>query len=170
MGVELVVRCRLPGMSLREFRRFAAEATALLGEGASEVVVSLVGEREIHRLNARYRGKDRPTDVLAFATREGERMPGGEQLLGDIVIGVPVARRQAVERGRSLAEELRVLFVHGLLHLLGYDHERSPAEARRMRRKELWVLARATPQGSARLCRGRAAPKGRRRPLPAASA
>lgn len=151
MGVELVIRCRARGMSLRDFRRFANDAAARMGEGASEVVVSFVTKSEIRRLNARYRGHDRPTDVLAFAAREGARLPGGEHLLGDVVIGVPVAKQQAIEQGRSLAEELRVLFVHGLLHLLGYDHERSPADARRMRRKELWLLSTAGTDRAARV-------------------
>jgi rRNA maturation RNase YbeY len=77
---------------------------------------------------------------LAFAAREGERVPGDERWLGDIVISIPTTQRQAAERGRSFSEELKSLIVHGLLHLLGYDHERSPAEARKMRRKERWLL------------------------------
>ena len=86
-------------------------------------------------LNRRHRGRDRTTDVLAFAQREGiARPPDG--LLGDVVISVDTARRQAAERGASPAHEAERLLVHGLLHLLGYDHERSAAEARRMQRRE----------------------------------
>lgn len=140
MSVEFVVRCRIPGMRLHELRRFAVRALARLGEADSELVVSFVSDREIRRLNAKYRGKDRPTDVLAFAAREGERFPGTGGILGDVVIATRVARRQAAARNRPLTEELRVLLTHGLLHLLGYDHERGAAEARRMRRKERWLL------------------------------
>ncbi len=79
--------------------------------------------------------RDRPTDVLSFAQREGA---GGapDGLLGDVVISVDAARRQAAERGETLGREADRLLIHGLLHLLGYDHERSAAEARRMQRRE----------------------------------
>jgi rRNA maturation RNase YbeY len=87
-------------------------------------------------LNRQYRGKDRTTDVLSFALREGPFADLQPEFLGDIVISVPVAAKQAREAGHSLAREIELLLVHGLLHLLGYDHERSLAEARRMRRKE----------------------------------
>ena len=80
------------------------------------------------------------TDVLAFAVREG---PGpSSPFLGDVVISVPQAIRQAAEQGHSIQRELAMLLIHGILHLLGYDHERSASEARRMQRKE-WVLFQA---------------------------
>lgn len=91
-------------------------------------------------LNRRYRGKDRPTDVLSFSFREGAFPQVQPDLLGDIVIAVPVAERQARERGHSLRSEIDRLLVHGLLHLAGYDHEQGPYAARRMRRKELQLL------------------------------
>jgi len=87
-------------------------------------------------LNYRYRGIDRTTDVLSFSQREGQFAGLHPQLLGDIVISVPTAARQAREQKHSLSRELERLLVHGLLHLLGYAHEHDPAEARRMRRKE----------------------------------
>jgi len=93
----------------------------------------------MRRLNREYRGKDRATDVLAFPLAEGGRPVHG--LLGDVVICMPVAWRQARARGHSLARETTVLLVHGLLHLAGFDHERSEAEARRMRRMERRLLA-----------------------------
>jgi probable rRNA maturation factor len=96
----------------------------------------------MRRLNARYRGSDRPTDVLAFPMREGAFAHLHPQLLGDLVISVETAQRQAQARHHSLAEELTHLLIHGTLHLLGYDHEVSPADARLMRAKEreLWRL------------------------------
>jgi rRNA maturation RNase YbeY len=90
----------------------------------------------MQRLNAAYRGNDRPTDVLAFAMREGKRAAGDEGTLGDVVISLDTAQRQAASRGHSVDEEVTTLLIHGILHLLGYDHERSPAEARRMKKKE----------------------------------
>lgn len=95
----------------------------------------LVRDAEIHALNRDYRGKDRPTDVLSFSLREGE---SGEMsaALGDVVISLDTAVRQAAENGFTLAEEVDRLFIHGILHLAGYDHEISPREERRMKRKE----------------------------------
>ena len=86
-------------------------------------------------MNREYRGKDRPTDVLSFSLREGQ---GGEvsRSIGDVVISLETAARQAVENGFTLDEEVDRLLVHGILHLAGYDHEASPREERRMRRKE----------------------------------
>lgn len=91
-------------------------------------------------LNRTYRGKDRTTDVLSFPMIE-RVPPGYDGLLGDIVISIPKAGRQARDAGCPLSEELDRLFVHGLLHLFGYDHELGPAEARRMQRKEKKILA-----------------------------
>lgn len=122
-------------------RRTCRDLLRAVNEAGSELSVALVHDDEMHRLNRDYRGKDRTTDVLAFALREGEgtsvQEPG---LLGDVVISVPTAARQAEERGHALDRELAELLAHGILHLLGYDHERSPAEARRMFRKQRRVL------------------------------
>jgi len=104
----------------------------------AELSLVLVSDRVMHELNRTWRGKNRPTDVLAFA--QGEEGPAPDGLLGDVVISVDTARRQAAAFGHSLVVEADRLLVHGLLHLLGYDHERSPAEARRMQRKERAVL------------------------------
>ncbi len=93
-------------------------------------------------LNRQYRGKNGTTDVLSFCMREGPFADVRPDLLGDIVISVPVAEKQAHTAGHSLTREIDLLLVHGLLHLLGYDHERGPAEARRMRRKEQMLLKR----------------------------
>ncbi|HEY0480312.1 MAG TPA: rRNA maturation RNase YbeY [Kofleriaceae bacterium] len=91
-----------------------------------EVSLRLVGDAQIHALNRGYRGKDRPTDVLAFAQREGPGAALHPGLLGDIVISVDTARRQA---RRGLYRELMHLASHGLCHLLGYDHRDDAEEA-----------------------------------------
>jgi len=93
-------------------------------------------------LNKRYRGKNGTTDVLSFSAREGLFADVRPEILGDIVISIPFAEKQARFAGHSLNREIEILLIHGLLHLLGYDHERSPAEARRMRRKERMLLKR----------------------------
>jgi len=92
--------------------------------------VALVSDREIRRLNREFRGKNKTTDVLSFPS-PGPRAPS----LGDIAIAMGVARRQAREIGHSVQTELRVLALHGLLHLLGYDHERDDGRMQRVERK-----------------------------------
>lgn len=106
------------------------------GLPGAEVSVLLTGDRYMRTLNRRYRGKDRTTDVLSFPMRGGrdDRFPS--RLLGDIVISIPAAARQAKEQGGSLRSEIDRLLVHGFLHLLGYAHERGGTEARRMEARE----------------------------------
>jgi probable rRNA maturation factor len=96
-----------------------------------------VADREIHVLNRQYRQKDKPTDVLSFPLAD-EVQPS---LLGDVVISVETAARQARRRHHSLREEIQILLIHGILHLLGYDHEVSRSEAIRMHRKEREIKA-----------------------------
>jgi len=114
-----------------------------IGEPAAELGILLVGNQRMRSLNRRYRGKNRTTDVLAFAVREA-MVPHAPcltpNMLGDVVIAVPEAARQAKQGQRSLNEELMVLLIHGILHLCGYDHEGSEKEARRMRRRERMIL------------------------------
>ena len=100
------------------------------------VSVLLTDDDQLHQLNRDFRDVDEPTDVLSFPP--GETMPGtkGENYLGDIVISVPTAQRQADEGGHTLKSELQLLTVHGALHLLGYDHE-TPDEKDQM----WWVQA-----------------------------
>jgi rRNA maturation RNase YbeY len=129
---------RVPALARRLARR-ARRMLDVLGLGAAELSLVIVSDRVMHDLNREWRGKDRPTDVRAFAQGDGAA-PAPDGLLGDVVISVDTARRQAAALGHSLVVEADRLLVHGLLHLLGYDHERSPAEARRMQRKERAVL------------------------------
>jgi probable rRNA maturation factor len=87
-----------------------------------EVAVALVTDRHIRKLNAQYRRTDSPTDVLSFRASPDPALPGDGRSLGDIVIATGIARRQAQDSGHAYATELRVLALHGLLHLLGLDH------------------------------------------------
>jgi probable rRNA maturation factor len=128
---------RAPALA-RRLARSARRCLRTLALDDAELSLVLVSDPVMHELNRAWRGKNRPTDVLAFAQREGGAAPAG--LLGDVVISVDTARRQAAELGHSLAAEGERLLVHGLLHLLGYDHERSTPEARRMQRKERALL------------------------------
>lgn len=97
----------------------------------------------IREINHAWLGKDRPTNVISFAMREGEGLSVQPELLGDVVISAETAARDAAEAGVPAEHELCFLLLHGLLHLLGYDHERGTAEdARRMeaRERELFAL------------------------------
>lgn len=90
----------------------------------TELSIALVGDEEMAQLNKQYRGIEGPTDVLSFGCDDPCPTPGDEPIaLGDVVIAPEVAERQAVELGHSVEHELDVLLVHGVLHLLGYDHE-----------------------------------------------
>jgi len=120
--------------------RLAQAVLSSVGEKKADLGILLVGDRSMRRLNRDYRKKNRTTDVLAFPMREG---PGpSSALMGDVVISVPTAAQQARQLGRSLNAELTILLIHGILHLCGYDHERSNREARRMQQRERWVLRR----------------------------
>jgi probable rRNA maturation factor len=115
-----------------------------------EISLVLTGQEQIQALNRDYRGKDQPTDVLSFAlqeNKEGEEMeafigpPDGLLHLGEIIISYPQAEIQAAERGHSVKKELAELIVHGILHILGYDHEKVDLEpTMTAREKAIMVL------------------------------
>lgn len=107
----------------------------------TEVSILLTGDESITMLNGEYRDLQEPTDVLSFSQHEGEdEFAAEENLLGDIVISVETAKRQADERGADIDSEIDVLLVHGLLHLLGYDHA-EPEEADKMFARQAELLA-----------------------------
>jgi len=139
MPVAVSTRGRRAPTLARRVGRNARRLLTALRRRDAELSILLVSDAEMRRLNRTWRDRDRTTDVLAFAQGEGEGgVPDG--LLGDVVISVDTARRQAAERGLTLAAEADRLLVHGLLHLLGYDHEVSEREARRMQRRERALL------------------------------
>ncbi len=108
------------------------------GHERDELSIAVVDDAEICDLNGRFRGVERPTDVLAFPQGEGEPLADGEGAthLGDVVISAETSKRQATDGGWTHEAELVRLLVHGFLHLLGYDHEVSESEAKRMRAEE----------------------------------
>jgi probable rRNA maturation factor len=107
-----------------------------------ELSVLVTGDEQIRILNRDYRKKDKPTDVLAFALREGEFGTLNEGLLGDVIVSLPTAQRQAAEQGKALLDETTLLLAHGLLHLLGWDHE-TAAKDRKMRAETDRLIAAA---------------------------
>jgi probable rRNA maturation factor len=147
MSVTVVRRCTPRRGSAPRVRTDARRLLAALREADAELTVALVNDTEMQRLNRDYRGMDRPTDVLAFAMREGRRIAGDDAVLGDVVISLETAARQARHHCVSVDHEVRTLLIHGVLHLLGYDHERSPADARRMKAQERRLLQALQKQG-----------------------
>ena len=138
MPVHMQSQVRRVTFDQAHLDRLARAILCDVGEASAELGIMFVGDQRMRGLNRRYRGKDRTTDVLAFAMRQAPNSSTG--LLGDVVIAVPTAVRQAKQGQRSLEEELIVLLIHGILHLCGYDHERSEKEARRMHRRERMIL------------------------------
>jgi probable rRNA maturation factor len=111
----------------------------------STVSILLTDDDQIRILNKDYRGIDRSTDVLSFSLLEGEGARFRQGALGDLVISIPTAKRQARAAKRPLLDEMTMLVAHGLLHLLGWDH-RTPAEDRRMRQKtDVLCVAAGSP-------------------------
>jgi probable rRNA maturation factor len=115
----------------RQVRTIAERMLRHLGREEHELSVLLTDDVFIQTLNETHRGKDRPTDVLAFAQNEGEGMPTplDHGLLGDVVISLDTAERQAKGRKHSLMDEVCFLLAHGILHLVGYDHQTDEEEA-----------------------------------------
>jgi len=125
---------------------------SLCGLKDAELSILIVNNQRIRMLNKKYRGIDRPTDVLSFPMTGTEfnsvppAQPEGLStqplLLGDVVLSMEKIESQAREQGHSAERELMMLLTHGILHLIGYDHERSSQEDRRMRKKEGNILAK----------------------------
>jgi probable rRNA maturation factor len=115
-----------------------------VNQSNSELSIAIMRDDEIAALNSEHRGKRSATDVLSFSLLEGEHSDHRGQLLGDVVIGIETAARQARAAHRGLEEEVARLLIHGILHLLGWNHEES-AEAKLMRAEErrLWRAIRS---------------------------
>jgi probable rRNA maturation factor len=128
LDVVFVNRQRKRKVAKRRFLRVLREAARSL-RVSGELALVFAGDGVLKRLNGRYRGKDRPTDVLSFPG------PGGSEGLGDVLISMPAAERNARRFGRTLAQELDVLALHGFLHLLGYDHETDDGTMDRLERR-----------------------------------
>jgi len=134
---KVLVKKKVKGVESKLLSKIAHRALEVLGLSKVELSIVLVSDAQIKRLNKLYRNKDKPTDVLSFPI--GEKVEDW-LILGDIVISVDTARRQAQELGHSLEEELKRLLVHGLVHLLGYDHELGGEEEKKFFELEEFVL------------------------------
>ncbi|MFB3787174.1 MAG: rRNA maturation RNase YbeY [bacterium] len=127
---------KAPVVSAARVEEFARQLLEAAGELDAELSISLVDDESIRRLNRAYRGIDSPTDVLSFPLREGEPV-GQDYALGDIVISLDTARRQATTYGHTEADEIDELIFHGFLHLAGYDHEQDDPSRWRQAEEEL---------------------------------
>jgi probable rRNA maturation factor len=135
---------QLPRIDPRLLRSRAARALREVGQANSELSIAIVLDDEIAALNSEHRGERSATDVLSFSLLEGEHSDQRGKLLGDVVIGIETAARQARAAHRGLDAEVARLLIHGILHLIGWDHEES-AEAKLMRAEErrLWRAIRS---------------------------
>jgi probable rRNA maturation factor len=150
------------GAAAKALRKAEREFRAALRLGERELSLLLVSDRAIRRLNRAHRGKDEATDVLSFPQEEPLQAARAKGPIGDVVISLHTALRQAAAGGWALSRELRRLLAHGLLHCLGHDHAR-PAEARKMARAERRLLGEAGMVGAslsqARAVRGTHSPR-----------
>jgi probable rRNA maturation factor len=145
MPVEIVQRGAGKKLPSRKIEKIALAILELVAEKNAELSLALIGNAEMRRLNARYRKKNYPTDVLSFPV-EGV-VPKETRLLGDIIISVEKAAEHAEDRGHSFEQELVTLLIHGVVHLSGYDHERSATEARAMARVEKRIYRQLCERG-----------------------
>lgn len=129
-------------LDAERLERIAAEVLAAEEVSMAELGVLVTDDEAVRRLNREYAGDDEATDVLAFSLREGEEFvsPDSVSRLGEVIISFPTAERQAKEAGRPVEDEIAHLLVHGVLHLLGYDHA-EPEDEKRMRAREGSLLA-----------------------------
>ena len=122
-----------PEAGTRRLLSWLAPVVAALAPESEGLGVRFVGDRAMRLASRRFRGKDKTTDVLSF--------PGDEGYLGDILVSVPTARRQAAAAGHGVDRELKTLLLHGILHCLGYDHETDQGEMERLERRlrKRWI-------------------------------
>jgi rRNA maturation RNase YbeY len=154
MKIYLKNQQRLIKVNQQRIRSLLRKALHLLSLHKAELSILLVNDRRMRMLNRQYRGIDRTTDVLSFPQQENYKLQitscklqnkeafqlNSSLVLGDIIINLHQAKRQAAEHDLTFNEELRWLLIHGLLHLIGYEHEKSRYHEKKMRRKERELL------------------------------
>jgi len=128
-------------ISQKRIREVVREILRDLGYQKWETSILLVDDQQIREINKKYLNRNRPTDVISFSQVEGEGTPENTHLLGDVVVSLETAKRQAKESHTSLQDEVTFLLIHGILHLLGYDHEGSVNKTREMDEKQKDLLA-----------------------------
>jgi probable rRNA maturation factor len=145
MAISIINRQKRHRIDTPRIRRSTKRLLKQLGCETKEICVLLVDDEQIRVINRDYLKRDRPTNVISFAMAEGPFGHVHPEILGDIVISIETAVRDAVASGIDTMDELEFLLIHGLLHLMGYDHEKgSPTDAEKMklRERELFFLLR----------------------------
>lgn len=140
MGILIDNRQNSHRISLVKIRKKARVILDALGSPEAELSILFVDDAAIAQLNRQYLSRSGPTNVIAFAMREGEFADVSPQLLGDVVISLETAEREGNESGIALEDRLDELLVHGILHLFGYDHEKNTADARVMAEKSAALM------------------------------
>lgn len=141
MDIQISALKTIPGLENRKIRNELKKALDDLGCLEGELSILLTDDEHIAQLNRRYLGKKGPTNVLAFPMSEAPQAIEPAGMLGDIVVSIDTALRESELCGETSSETLFRLLIHGLLHLLGYDHERSEEEADRMQKEQDRLLA-----------------------------
>jgi probable rRNA maturation factor len=118
--IEIINRQRKHPVRTRAFERLLRDLASRYRLKDPDVTLAFVGSAAMRTLNRKFMKKDRPTDVLSFPV--GRKGPDGRYFLGDIIVAAPVAARQARDKGHGLERELKLLVIHGFLHLLGFEH------------------------------------------------
>ena len=142
--MEISIKNEFPSIKVdsRKIKQQIGKILHSLDCNGREISILFTGDQGIRNLNHQFRGMDRSTDVLSFPQLlEGEPEPPGAPVLGDIAISLETAHRQSGNHSLSLEEELTLLLIHGILHLLGFDHEISTHEEERMRKKTRELFA-----------------------------
>jgi probable rRNA maturation factor len=146
MAVVIQNRQRIARVDIPSLRRATRTILKHLGRPKDEISIMLVDDREIRNMNRIYLKRDRPTNVIAFPMQEGPFSDLHPQVLGDVVISIETAARDAEKEGMALEDEILYLLIHGILHLLGYDHEGSAARSRSMdlKQRKIFLALRNT--------------------------
>ena len=121
-------------------QRLAEKILQDRGLDKSELSILLINDKRIKALNRQYRGLNQPTDILAFPMQEGEFKGLNPEILGDLALSLDTALRQAKDAGHQIERELAMLIIHGILHLLGFDHEKGGREEKKMKREEAQIM------------------------------
>lgn len=141
MPIQILKRRKSFPSKVSELRKRIALILGAAGIPGVDLSVALIGDEEMRELNLKYRGVDKPTDVLSFSQIEGDFGDIEPNMIGDVVISVDTAGRQAKKAGHRVEKELDILLTHGILHLVGYDHEKGEKEASKMRAQEKEILS-----------------------------
>lgn len=136
MKILIRNRQRFRPLDKARITKAASTILSLLDQSGAELSILFVGDKKMAELNSTYRGINKSTDVLSFEAGIPVKNHDIGNVLGDVVINIPVTESQAKEYGTGFYDELYRLLIHGTLHLLGYDHELSAYKAAKMRRKE----------------------------------